>query len=172
MTQKFKKGVLMQRINDKLIIRETSESDIPQIFALIRELAEYEKLIHSVSASEDILRESLFGENKYAFVVFAEYEGKIAGQALYFYNFSTFKGKPGIYLEDLYVRPEYRKKGIGRALLNYLIELAKVKNFGRVEWVVLDWNKSAIDFYRSLGAEPMDDWIVFRLSEESFSAGK
>lgn len=162
----------MQRINDKLIIRETSEADVPKIFTLIRELAEYEKLSYSVSANEELLRENLFGNNKYAYVVFAEYDGKIAGQALYFYNFSTFKGKPGIYLEDLYVRPEYRKKGIGKALLNYLIELAKVKNCGRVEWVVLDWNQSAIDFYKSLGAEPMNDWIVFRLSEESFPAGK
>ena len=162
----------MQRINDKLIIRETSEVDVPQIFTLIRELAEYEKLSHSVSADEEMLRQNLFGTDRYAYVVFAEYDGKIAGQALYFYNFSTFKGKPGIYLEDLYVRPEYRKKGIGKALLNYLIDLAKVKNCGRVEWVVLDWNQSAIDFYKSLGAEPMDDWIVFRLREESFPADK
>lgn len=162
----------MQRVNDKLTIRETSETDIPQIFTLIRELAEYEKLSHSVSADEELLRENLFGKNKYAYVAFAEYDGQIAGQALYFYNFSTFKGKPGIYLEDLYVRPEYRKRGIGKALLNYLIELAKVKNCGRVEWVVLDWNQPAIDFYKSLGAEPMNDWIVFRLSQESFPPGK
>ena len=159
----------MKRINDKLIIRETSEEDISSIFILIQELAEYEKLSHSVTADENLLRENLFGKNKYAEVVFAEYDGKLAGQALFFYNFSTFKGKPGIYLEDLYVRPPFRKKGIGKALLNYLIELAKVKNCGRVEWVVLDWNQSAIDFYKSLGAEPMNDWIVFRLSEDTFS---
>ncbi len=99
-------------------------------------------------------------------------KAKLLGQALYFYNFSTFKGKPGIYLEDLYVRPEYRNKGIGKALLNYLIELAKENDCGRVEWVVLDWNESAINFYKSLGAEPMNDWIVFRLSEEMFADKK
>ncbi len=87
---------------------------------------------------------------------------------MFFYNFSTFKGKPGIYLEDLYVRPAFRKKGIGKALLSYLVELAKTEDCGRVEWVVLDWNKNAIDFYKNMGAEPMTDWIVFRLSEENF----
>jgi GNAT superfamily N-acetyltransferase len=156
-------------VNEKLVIRETSESDIPAILTLIRELAEYEKLSYSVTADESLLRENLFGKYKFAYVVFAEYEGKLAGQALFFYNFSTFKGKPGIYLEDLYVRPTFRKKGIGKALLKYLIELAKIKNCGRVEWVVLTWNQPAIDFYKSLGAKPMDDWIVFRLSGESFS---
>lgn len=158
----------MNRINDKLIIRETSAKDIPQIFTLIRELAEYERLSHSVTADEKLLMQNLFGDNRYAQVVFAEYDGELAGQALFFYNFSTFKGKPGIYLEDLYVRPAFRKKGIGKALLNYLIELAKAKKCGRVEWVVLDWNQQAIDFYKSLGAEPMNDWIVFRLSEDAF----
>ena len=159
----------MKKINNKLIIRETTEKDVPQIFNLIRELAEYEKLSDSVTADEELLKKSLFGQDKYAYVVFAEYEGRIAGQALYFFNFSTFKGKPGIYLEDLYVRPEFRKNGIGKALLNYLIELARQKNCGRVEWVVLDWNQSAIDFYKGMGAEPMNDWIVFRLSENSFT---
>lgn len=160
----------MKKINDKLIIRQTSEEDISSIFTLIQELAEYEKLSHSVTADENLLRENLFGKNRYAEVVFAEYDGRLAGQALFFYNFSTFKGKPGIYLEDLYVRPAFRKKGIGKALLNYLVELAKVKNCGRVEWVVLDWNQSAIEFYKGLGAEPMKDWIVFRLSEDAFPA--
>ena len=158
----------MKRLNDKLIIRETSEQDTPQIFTLIRELAEYERLSDSVTADEKLLKENLFGKNKYAQVIFAEYEGKIAGQALFFYNFSTFKGKPGIYLEDLYVRSAFRKRGIGKALLMYLIEVAKAKNCGRVEWVVLDWNQSAIDFYRSIGAKPIADWIVFRLSENAF----
>ncbi len=162
----------MKRINDKLVIRETSSADIPLIFRLIRELADYEKLSHSVTADEQLLEKNLFGKNKYAYVVIAEYEGKAAGQALYFYNFSTFNGKPGIYLEDLYVRPEYRNKGIGKALLNYLIELAKEENCGRVEWVVLDWNESAINFYKSLGAKPMDEWIVFRLSEDTFTGKK
>ena len=156
------------KINNRLVIRETTKNDIPEILTLIRELAEYEKLSHSVTADENLLKENLFGKNKYAEVVFAEYDGKLAGQALFFYNFSTFKGKPGIYLEDLYVRPAFRKKGIGKELLKYLIELAKVKNCGRIEWVVLDWNQSAIDFYKSIGAEPMNDWIVFRLNEDTF----
>lgn len=158
-----------KRINNKLIIRLTNENDIPDILLLIRELAEYEKLSHTITANESLLKENLFGKRKYAEVVFAEYEGKLAGQALFFYNFSTFKGKPGIYLEDLYVRPAYRNKGIGKALLNYLIELAKKKNCGRIEWVVLDWNKTAIDFYKSMGAKAMNNWIVFRLNEENFS---
>lgn len=154
--------------NKKLIIRKTIETDIPQILTLIKELAEYEKLMHTVTANEAILKENLFGENKFAEVIFAEYEGKLAGQALFFYNFSTFKGKPGIYLEDLYVRPEFRNKGIGKALLSYLNELAKAKHCGRIEWVVLNWNKPAIDFYKRLGAKPMEDWLIFRLSEENF----
>lgn len=154
--------------NKKLIIRETSEKDIPTILALIQELADYEKLSHVVSANESDLKKNLFGEKRYAKVIIAEYDGVVAGQALFFYNFSTFKGKPGIYLEDLYVRPAFRKKGIGKALLSYLVELAKTEDCGRVEWVVLDWNKNAIDFYKNMGAEPMTDWIVFRLSEENF----
>jgi GNAT superfamily N-acetyltransferase len=162
----------VKRINDKLVIRQTSKEDIPLIYKLIRELAVYEKLSDTVTADEKLLEKNMFGKNRYAYVVIAEYEGKAVGQALYFYNFSTFKGKPGIYLEDLYVRPEYRNKGIGKALLNYLIELAKENDCGRVEWVVLDWNESAINFYKSLGAEPMNDWIVFRLSEETFADKK
>ncbi len=154
--------------NKKLIIRETSEKDIPTILALIQELADYEKLSHVVSANESNLKKNLFGKKRYANVVIAEYDGVVAGQALFFYNFSTFKGKPGIYLEDLYVRPAFRKKGIGKALLSYLVELAKTEDCGRVEWVVLDWNKNAIDFYKNMGAELMTDWIVFRLSEENF----
>jgi GNAT superfamily N-acetyltransferase len=159
---------LEKEANKKLTIRETSEKDIPTILALIQELADYEKLSHVVSANESNLKKNLFGEKRYAKVVIAEYDGVVAGQALFFYNFSTFKGKPGIYLEDLYVRPAFRKKGIGKALLSYLVELAKTEDCGRVEWVVLDWNKNAIDFYKNMGAEPMTDWIVFRLSEENF----
>jgi GNAT superfamily N-acetyltransferase len=154
--------------NDQLIIREAEEKDIPKILVLIKELAEYEKLTQYVTADEAILKENLFGSKRYAYVVLAEYEGNLAGQAIFFYNFSTFQGKPGIYLEDLYVSPGYRNKGIGKALLKYLIELAKAKNCGRVQWIVLDWNKPAIKFYESLGAEPMKDWIVFMLSEENY----
>lgn len=153
---------------DKLIIREAEENDIPKILILIKELAEYEKLTQYVTADEEVLKENLFGKKRYAYVVLAEYEGNLAGQAIFFYNFSTFQGKPGIYLEDLYVSPRYRKKGIGKALLKYLIELAKAKNCGRVQWIVLDWNKTAIEFYKGLGAEPMKDWIVFMLSDDNF----
>jgi GNAT superfamily N-acetyltransferase len=150
------------------MIRDTTEKDIPQIFALIKELAEYEKLSDMVTADEFILKENLFGKRRYAEVILSEYEGNPAGYALYFYNFSTFNGKPGIYLEDLYVRPSFRKKGIGKALFNYLIETAKTKKCGKIEWIVLDWNKSAMEFYKSFDAEPMNGWIVFRLDEEEF----
>lgn len=156
------------RINDKLIIREATENDIPQILNLIKELAEFEKLSQYVTADEEILKENIFGSRRYAEVILAEFEGNLAGQAIFFYNFSTFQGKPGIYLEDLYVRPSYRKKGIGNELLKYLINLAKSNNYGRIQWIVLDWNKSAIEFYKKLGAEPMNDWIVFMLDNENF----
>ncbi len=157
------------RINDKLIIREATENDIPQILNLIKELAVFEKLSQYVTADEAILKENIFGSKRYAEVVLAEFEGNLAGQAIFFYNFSTFQGKPGIYLEDLYVRPAYRKKGIGNELLKYLINLAKSKNCGRVQWIVLDWNKSAIEFYKKIGAEPMEDWVVFMLESENFN---
>lgn len=152
----------------KIKIRSAVEEDIPLIFTLIKELAEYEKLLHEVSANESLLKEVMFGERKYAEVIIAEYENQTAGQAIFFHNFSTFKASPGIYLEDLYVRPAYRGKGIGKKLLEEVISIAKQRKCKRVEWVVLDWNKSAIDFYKSLGADPMNDWIVFRLTDDKF----
>jgi GNAT superfamily N-acetyltransferase len=155
-------------MNNNLTLRFAEEKDIPIIFSLIKELAEYEKLLDEVTVTEDILRENLFGKKKYAEVIIAELDGKPVGQALFFHNFSTFGGKPGIYLEDLYVKPEFRGKGIGKALLKKLIDVAKERNCGRVEWVVLDWNKPAIDFYKKLGAEPMNEWIIYRLNEENF----
>jgi len=154
---------------ENLVIRNAEEKDIPIILLLIKELAEYEKLSDEVTADEEKLRKNLFGNRKYAEVLIAEYEGKPAGQALFFHNFSTFLAKPGIYLEDLYVRPYLRGKGIGKALLIQLVELAKERGCARVEWAVLDWNKSAIDFYEKLGAHPMDEWTVFRLTEEKFN---
>jgi len=154
---------------ENLVIRNAEEKDIPTILLLIKELAEYEKLSDEVTADEEKLRKNLFGNRKYAEVLIAEYEGKPAGQALFFHNFSTFLAKPGIYLEDLYVRPYLRGKGIGKALLIQLVELAKERGCARVEWAVLDWNKSAIDFYEKLGAHPMDEWTVFRLTEEKFN---
>ncbi len=154
--------------DELLNIREAKPDDVKLILTLIKELAEYEKLSSSVTATESVLKKFLFGEKRYAEVLIAEYESKPAGYALYFFNFSTFLGKPGIYLEDIYVRPQYRGKGIGKALLRRLVKLAKEKNLGRVEWAVLDWNQSAINFYRSMGAVPMNEWTIFRLNEDKF----
>ena len=145
-------------------IREATEEDVPLILSLIRELAEYEKLSDEVVATEDGLRDSLFGERRYAEVLIAEHDGAPAGFALFFHNFSTFLGKPGLYLEDLYVKPAFRGAGIGKKLLVRLASLAMGRGCGRLEWWVLDWNEPAIGFYRSVGAEPMDDWTVYRVS--------
>lgn len=155
-------------LNNNLVIRDAEEKDIPQILALTKELAEYEKLSDSVLLSEELLKKYLFSEKRYAEVLIAEYDGETAGHALYFYNYSTFAGKPGIYLEDLYVRPPFRSKGIGKSLLKFLIAKAKEEGCGRVEWAVLDWNTPAISFYRKIGAVPMDEWTIFRLTEDKF----
>jgi GNAT superfamily N-acetyltransferase len=152
----------------KLTIRSAVESDIPLILLFINELAEYEKLLHQVKVTEELLRESLFGAKRFVEVLIAKYNGEPAGQALFFHNFSTFIGRPGIYLEDLYVRPHLRGNGIGKALLQSLINIAKERNCGRVEWAVLDWNKPSINFYKSIGANPMNEWIIFRLTEDKF----
>ena len=148
-------------------IREATEEDVPLILSLIRELAEYERLSHEVVATEDTLRESLFGGRRYAEVLVAEHDGTPAGFALFFHSFSTFLGKPGIYLEDLYVRPVFRGAGIGKKLLVRLAGLAKARGCGRLEWWVLDWNESSIGFYKKLGAVPMDDWTVYRVTGEA-----
>ena len=145
-------------------VREASEGDVPLILSFIRELAEYEKLSEEVVATEDGLRESLFGERRYAEVLIAEHDGAPAGFALFFHNFSTFLGKPGIYLEDLYVRPEFRGSGIGKQLLVKLARLALSRGCGRLEWSVLDWNEPSIGFYMQLGAVAMDDWTIYRVS--------
>lgn len=145
-------------------IREATEEDVPLILSFVRELAEYEKLSHEVVATEEGLRENLFGERRYAEVLIAEHDGSPAGFALFFHNFSTFLGRPGIYLEDLYVNPAFRGAGIGKKLLTHLARLAKRRGCGRLEWWVLDWNEPAIGFYRTVRAEPMDDWTVYRVS--------
>ena len=163
-----KKNNFIVNQHGKISIRESNINDVPLIYNFIKELAEYEKLSNEVSASETILRNSLFSTNKYAEVFIAEYEGKPAGQVLLFHNFSTFKGRPGIYIEDIYVSPQFRGKGIGKELLKYVKNLAKQRNCGRVEWVVLNWNKPAINFYEKIGAVPMKDWIIYRISEEKF----
>ena len=148
-------------------VREASEGDVPLILTFIRELADYEKLSHEVVATEEGLRESLFAGRRYAEVLIAEHDGAPAGFALYFHNFSTFLGKPGIYLEDVYVRPEFRGTGIGRQLLVKLAHLALQRGCGRLEWSVLDWNEPSIGFYRQLGAVAMDDWTVYRVSDDA-----
>jgi len=149
---------------DGFTIRHATESDVPLILWFVKELAEYEKLSHEVIATEDDFRQNLFGEKKFAEVVIGEYRSKPVGYALYFYNFSTFNGKPGIYLEDLYVKTEERGKGFGKALLAYLARLAVDQKCGRFEWAVLDWNEPSINFYESLGAIFMKEWIINRVS--------
>jgi len=150
------------------IIRNATATDIPLIMSFIKELAEYEKLSSEVIATEEILTESLFGErSSSAEVVIGYYKKKPVAFALFFHNFSTFLGKPGLYLEDLFVNPEMRGKGIGKVLISYLACLAKERGCGRFEWWVLDWNKPAIQFYQSIGARPMDEWTVQRVDGEA-----
>ena len=149
------------------IVRPAHIGDCPTILAFIKQLAEYEKLAHEVVATEEKLQKTLFGEHPGAEVIIAEYQGSAVGFALFFTNYSTFLAKPGIYLEDLYVQPDMRGRGFGKQLLIHLAGLAHQRDCGRLEWSVLDWNQPAIDFYKSLGAESMDDWTVNRLSGES-----
>lgn len=155
-------------MTDNFIIRNATNSDISIILELIKGLAEYEKLSNEVVATEELLNEWLF-EKKKAEVLIGEYSGVAVGFALFFHNFSTFLGRAGIYLEDLFVKPEYRGKGFGKALL---IELAKItveRKCGRLEWSCLDWNKPSIDFYLSMGARPMDGWTVYRVTGENLA---
>ncbi len=140
---------------------------IALVLSFIRKLAIYEKLTHEVVVTEELLREFLFGERPAAEVAFAYLNGEAVGFAVFFTSFSTFVGRPGLYLEDLYVDPEARGLGIGKTLLRYLAKLAVKRNYGRVEWSVLDWNKPSIDFYLSLGAEALDEWTVYRLQGKS-----
>jgi GNAT superfamily N-acetyltransferase len=145
-------------------IRPAVAADVPLILEFIKGLAEYEKLTHEVTATEGLLRETLFGPRQVAEVILGEYRGEPVGFALFFHNYSTFLGRPGIYLEDLFVKPEMRGRGFGKVLLTYLAKLATERKCGRVEWAVLDWNEPAIRFYKKLGAVAMDDWTVNRLT--------
>jgi GNAT superfamily N-acetyltransferase len=153
----------------ELSLTLATEEDVPQILAFIRALAEYERLAHAVVATEERLRQSLFGRRPYAECVIARWSGEPAGFALFFHNFSTFLARPGLYLEDLFVTPEQRGRGVGRALLRHLAKIALDRDCGRLEWSVLDWNESAIGFYESIGAEPLQDWTIFRLTGDALT---
>lgn len=150
-------------------IGAATPADVPIIHTLIRELAAFERLLDQACATHEQLHAGLFGARPSAEVVIARIGTEVAGFALFFHNFSTFVGKPGLYLEDLYVRQQFRGQGCGEALLRYLARLALERGCGRFEWSVLDWNQRAIDFYKSLGAQPMAEWTIFRLSGESLA---
>jgi GNAT superfamily N-acetyltransferase len=148
-------------------IAPAAERDVPVILKFIRDLADYEKLSHLVVATEANIREHVFGANPVAEVLLAYWEDRAVGFALFFRNFSTFLGQPGIYLEDLFVEPEHRGKGIGKALLTRLAKIAIERGYGRLEWAVLDWNTPSIEFYRRLGAVPLDEWTGYRVTGEA-----
>ncbi|MBS0533818.1 MAG: GNAT family N-acetyltransferase [Proteobacteria bacterium] len=151
-------------------VREARPADAALIFDLIRELAEYEKLSHAVDATPDMIAEALFGATPRLFCDIAEYNGEAAGLAVWFLNFSTFRGRHGIYLEDLFVRPRYRGKGLGKALMARLAARCVEQGYARFEWSVLDWNAPSIAFYQSIGAEVLPDWKICRMSGEALSA--
>ncbi len=153
-----------------LRLRAADEPDVPVIFQLIGELADYERLRPQMVGAVDDLRRHLFGEPRYAHALMAEWDGAVAGFALYFFNYSTFLCRPGLYLEDLFVLPEQRGRGIGKALLIELARRARAADCGRMEWAVLDWNESAIRFYEGLGARPIDEWRAFRLTRDAIGA--
>lgn len=151
-------------------IKPATIDDVSLILSFIKQLAEYEKLLHEVVATEEMLAETLFGEHPNAEVIFGYLDNEPVSFALFFHNFSTFLGRPGLYLEDLFVTPTARGHGIGQKMLAYLAHLAKSRDCGRLEWWVLDWNESAIKFYQKLGAKPMDDWTVYRVSGDELDA--
>lgn len=144
--------------------------DVPAILALIRELAEYEKLLDRCVATEEALRRDLFGPRPYAEALVGRLDGRAVGYALFFHNYSTFLARPGVYLEDVYVRPASRGRGVGKALLREVARVARERDCGRLEWSVLDWNSPSIEFYKSLGAAPLDDWTMYRLDERGIAA--
>lgn len=152
-----------------LSIRPATPADISLIGQFIRDLAEYEKLAHEVRFDEAVMAQKLFGPRTFAEVLIGEIDGTPQGFALFFHNFSTFEGRPGIYLEDLFVRPDARGSGLGKALLGKLAALAVERDCARLEWSVLDWNTPAIDFYKALGARPMDEWTVYRVDGDALT---
>ncbi|MBD1922917.1 GNAT family N-acetyltransferase [Microcoleus sp. FACHB-831] len=156
-------------MSSNLTLRPAQPSDVPALFNLIKALAEYEKLSHAVTGSVDALNKHLFGDRSYVEAILAEYAGQAVGFALFFHNYSTFLTKPGIYLEDLFVLPEYRRQGIGKELLGYLARLAVERDCGRLEWSVLDWNEPAIAFYRRMGASVLPDWRICRVEGDAIA---
>ncbi|HEX6172489.1 MAG TPA: GNAT family N-acetyltransferase [Candidatus Binatia bacterium] len=150
-------------------IRPAAIADVPLILSFIKKLAEYERLAHEVVATEESLRETLFNARKSAEIAIGYYQNKPIGLVLFFLNYSTFLGRPGLYIEDLFIDESYRRRGFGAALLRYVARLAIERNCGRLEWSVLDWNKPAVDFYTKLGAVPMSGWTVFRVTGESLA---
>ena len=155
--------------NSDLVLRFAEPKDCNVLFDLIKALAEYEKLSDAVKGNVLALQEHLFGEPKYVESIVAEYTGKAVGFALFFHNYSTFLTKPGIYLEDIFVLPEYRQQGIGKAILTKLAQIAVERNCGRLEWSVLDWNEPAITFYRRMGASILDEWRICRVTGEALA---
>jgi GNAT superfamily N-acetyltransferase len=152
-----------------LLIRPAVEQDVPLVLSFIQQLAEYERLTHEAVVTEDSLRESLFGTRRCAEVLLGYFDSQPVAFAVFFHNFSTFLGRPGLYLEDLFVIPEMRGRGFGRAMLVELARIARERGCGRFEWSVLDWNEPAIGFYKKLGAVPMEEWTVFRVKGDALN---
>jgi GNAT superfamily N-acetyltransferase len=150
-------------------VRPIRPDDVPAVVGLVRELADYEQALHEVHLTEEQLTDCLFGHSPALFGHVAEQDGEVVGIALWFLNFSTWRGTHGIYLEDLYVRPEHRGNGLGKELLRTLAEVCVQRGYSRLEWSVLDWNSPSIDFYKAAGAVPMDEWTVFRLTDDALT---
>jgi GNAT superfamily N-acetyltransferase len=153
-------------VTSGVITRAATARDVPVILSLIKELAEYEHLSHEVVATEEGLEKTLFGPKSFAEVLLAEAKGEACGFCLFFHNYSTFLARPGLYIEDIFVKPHYRGRGVGKTLFAHMQRIARDRDCGRMEWWVLDWNQPAIDFYTGIGAKPMDEWTVYRLTEE------
>ncbi|MCU0544266.1 MAG: GNAT family N-acetyltransferase [Oscillatoriaceae cyanobacterium Prado104] len=156
-------------MSSEVILRPAVLADAPVLFDLIKALAEYEKLSHAVTGSVEDLAKHLFGSRPFAEAILAEVDGLVVGWAMFFHNYSTFLTKPGIYLEDLFVLPEFRGRGIGKSLIVYLAQLAVERDCGRLEWTVLDWNEPAIGFYKRMGADVLPDWRICRVTGESLA---
>jgi GNAT superfamily N-acetyltransferase len=167
----IKKGIKMPETEKKpgLNIRAAGVEDVPLILEFVRGIAEFENLTHLVTATEETLKESMFGEKSYAEVFFAELDGVPAGFTVFFHNFSTFVGRQGLYIEDIFVKPEFRGRGVGKAMFLHCVKLAKERNCGRMEWAVLDWNP-ARKFYEYFGSEPVEGWQIYRMGADKFES--